>query len=112
MSSVGRALLHLGVAIAALVLTVAAAIPPSRAQEQRPSQVRREWPFEVRSFAPASGPPGTRIEIGGSGFQAGDEVALGERQLPIVALGRRHIVALVPAGAQSGLLTVSRPAAG
>jgi len=69
-------------------------------------------PLDLASFAPRSGPPGTRIEITGNGFQPGDVVALGDLALPILDLGRGHIVVQVPPRARTAPLSITRPQGG
>ena len=101
-----------GLAIAALAVTSLVLSPATGAQEGGALQARGGPPFEVRSFAPHSGPPGTRIEITGSGFRPDDQVELGDAQLPVVDISSRRIVVQVPWRSRSALLTVIRPAAG
>ncbi|MCK5799472.1 MAG: IPT/TIG domain-containing protein [Deltaproteobacteria bacterium] len=65
-------------------------------------------PQKVKSFQPAFGPPGTRVRIFGAHFISGDQVYLGDRALTLRTLAPTQIVAEVPAGVQSGRLSVRR----
>jgi hypothetical protein len=63
----------------------------------------------IQSFAPISGVPGTRVEIRGTGFRAGDEVRIDQQVLRIDQQGAQRIVVVIPAGATTGALVVKRP---
>lgn len=65
-------------------------------------------PPVVRRFAPTAGGPGTRIRVYGASFNPGDAVYLGKRQLAIRKLSDRMIVAELPAGVDSGKISVRR----
>ncbi len=61
-----------------------------------------EWAAPVLDVYPQGGPPGTQIEIVGSKFHRSVQVFLGDQPMPIVELGRRHIIAVVPRFARGG----------
>jgi hypothetical protein len=90
--------------------------PDARAGEELVVRGRRgeaRAPFAlvhaaIAGFTPASGPPGTHLEIAGSGFAAGDEVRLGTQPLTVGSVEERRIVAVVPEGASSGPLSLVR----
>lgn len=60
----------------------------------------------LREFSPSSGPPGAQITLSGSGFE-GWTLKLGDVTLPIVETHADRLVASVPPGARSGLLTLT-----
>jgi len=62
----------------------------------------------ITSFSPASGAAGTRIEVLGSGFAAGDQLLLGNAALATVSLAPNRIIAAIPAGATTGPLVLQR----
>jgi hypothetical protein len=55
-----------------------------------------DWAVPVLDVYPQGGPPGTQIEIVGSKFHRSVQVFLGDQPIPIVELGRRHIIAVIP----------------
>jgi hypothetical protein len=64
----------------------------------------------VGSFAPTSGSEGTEVTISGRGFGTNASVVtvrLGTLQMPIRAISDDRIVAVVPAGAQTGPISVA-----
>ncbi len=66
-----------------------------------------ELPLAVTGFAPASGVPGTRVVIRGSGFHSGVAATVGGAALPIIRVSPTRIVAAIPPGAASGPIAVS-----
>lgn len=62
----------------------------------------------IEGFSPRSGKPGDQVEIRGQGFQHGDQVLLGDRQLTVLHLDASRIVVRVPDGASTGHFTVMR----
>lgn len=65
-------------------------------------------PPRITGFAPAFGPPGTRITVEGEGFLDGDEVYVGGGMLTMRRVTDRRIVAEIPAGVASGPVFVQR----
>jgi hypothetical protein len=65
----------------------------------------------ISSFAPHSGPPGTRVEITGLGLEAGDTLRLGAVALIVLSPGP-PVIAQIPDGAATGELVVERPRTG
>ncbi|RMH40955.1 MAG: hypothetical protein D6689_12235, partial [Deltaproteobacteria bacterium] len=63
----------------------------------------------VRSVSPASGVAGTRVEIRGVGFRPGDQVLMNGRAIAVESLAPTRIVAVIPQGATTDYLVVSRP---
>jgi len=66
-----------------------------------------QLPLAVTGFAPASGVPGTRLVIRGSGFHRGVAVTVGGSALSIVRMSPTRIVAVIPPGAATGPIAVS-----
>jgi len=62
----------------------------------------------IAGVTPASGPPGTRVEIAGAGFAAGDEVRIGTQPLGVLTIEERRIVATIPDGAVTGPIVLVR----
>jgi hypothetical protein len=67
-----------------------------------------ELGLSVSSFAPASGVPGTRVLIRGSGFEPGVRVMLGAVEVPVVRVTPTAITVQLPEGASTGRLAVTR----
>ncbi len=65
-----------------------------------------ELPLEVTGFAPASGVPGTRVVIRGSGFHGGIGVTIGGAALSIIRVSPTRVVAVIPPGAATGPIAV------
>src|SRR5262249_24294687 len=66
----------------------------------------------LESFAPASGPAGTRVKLRGGFFERGDVVTLGGVRLPVIEGSRSRLIVAGPAGAPSDALVVTRPTTG
>jgi hypothetical protein len=64
--------------------------------------------LRVQSFAPSAGPPGTRVVIHGAGFRHDDRVLIGGVEARVESRTATRLVALVPARAQTGKLSVVR----
>ncbi|HWN69328.1 MAG TPA: IPT/TIG domain-containing protein, partial [Haliangium sp.] len=62
----------------------------------------------VEGFSPRTGKAGSEVEIRGQGFQHGDQVLLGDRQLQVLQLDANRIVVRIPASASTDYLTVTR----
>jgi IPT/TIG domain len=62
----------------------------------------------VEGFSPRSGRAGTEVEIHGQGFQHGDRVMMGDRQLTVQHLDASRIVVRIPGNASTDYLTVVR----
>ncbi len=63
----------------------------------------------VNTLTPAGGPPGTVVTIAGSGFTGTTGVSFGALAAPFAIQSDAEIVATVPAGAQTGFVTVTNP---
>ena len=66
-------------------------------------------PPAIRRSRPASGPPGTLVEIVGSGFTEASLVTFGGTRAEFSLGGASAIKARVPGGAASGPVTVTTP---
>ena len=65
-------------------------------------------PAQLVGFAPAAGPPGTRVELTGTGFAAGDRIVFDGQPLPALEQGPARILVEIPAGARSDVFTLTR----
>ncbi|MFH1131563.1 MAG: IPT/TIG domain-containing protein, partial [Pseudomonadota bacterium] len=65
-------------------------------------------PPVVRDFAPNSGSPGTRITFQGMGFESSDQVFIDSALLTVRTVSSTQIVAELPAGVNSGKLSIKR----
>jgi hypothetical protein len=63
----------------------------------------------ILGFQPASGPPGTRVEISGTGFAQGDQILFNGRPLAISELTPARMVVVIPPDGKTDFFTVSRP---
>ncbi len=94
---------------------------PDRARHSQPLSVRGpygevrwagpwglEQPASIARYAPEWGPPGTRVELYGDNYQAGDEVYLAGRKLKVIQLRTRQISVEIPAAARTGKFSVRR----
>ena len=64
----------------------------------------------VASFEPTSGPPGTTVSVGGSGFSGASAVTFGgSAAASFNVLSDSSLTAVVPAGASSGPIAVTTP---
>ncbi len=64
---------------------------------------------QVSSFAPAAGAPGTEVTITGLHFDATSAVRFGGLSTSFTVVSNTSVRTIVPAGAHSGLITVSTP---
>lgn len=64
--------------------------------------------LSLQGFSPSSGKAGTQVELYGQGFQHGDQVFLGGRQLQVTHLSDNRIVVRIPGNASSDHFTVQR----
>jgi hypothetical protein len=62
----------------------------------------------VDGFSPRSGKAGTQVEIHGQGFQHGDRVLMGDRQLAVQHIDGSRIVVRIPGNASTEYFTVVR----
>jgi hypothetical protein len=62
----------------------------------------------VNGFSPRSGKAGSQVEIHGQGFQHGDRVMMGDRQLAVQHLDGSRIVVRIPGNASTDYFTVVR----
>jgi hypothetical protein len=62
----------------------------------------------VEGFSPRSGKAGAQVEILGQGFQHGDQVLMGDRQLAVQHLDAGRIVVRIPGNASTDYFTVVR----
>ncbi len=56
------------------------------------------WAAPQLEVRPPVGPPGTQIEISGVKFHSGVRVFYGDVPMPILEVGRRYVVAVIPPG--------------
>lgn len=70
-----------------------------------------ERPLAATGMAPAEGPPGSRVEIFGTGFLPGDRVCYGDRPVAVLERSATRLVVEVPVGARSAAFTVERDGA-
>ena len=72
----------------------------AEAQRYRPSDYAPPftpaWAAPQLVVIPEVGPPGTEVQISGARFHRGVQVFYGDRPMEIVAIGRRHIIAVIP----------------
>lgn len=69
-------------------------------------------PPAIASFQPVSGPAGTRVTLGGSGFSPGDQVLMGQTPLAVAELTPTRVIVTIPALAASDFFVVARPGTG
>jgi hypothetical protein len=62
----------------------------------------------VDGFSPRSGKAGTQVELHGQGFQHGDQVLMGDRQLAVQHIDGSRIVVRIPGNASTDYFTVVR----
>jgi hypothetical protein len=63
----------------------------------------------INGISPASGPPGTRVTITGSGFTGATSVTLAGRAVGFSVSSDSQIVATIPNGGKSGTFRVTTP---
>lgn len=63
----------------------------------------------ITRVAPAAGPPGSRVELFGRGFERTDTVTMNGRPLPITEWTPGRIRAVIPDGATTDYLSLGRP---
>ena len=63
----------------------------------------------IRDFNPRSGPVGTRVELNGEGFVAGDQIMFNGKPLQVAELGPNRVVVIIPPGASTDEFTIYRP---
>lgn len=87
---------------AAVIATLLGASPADAQRRYRPSDFAEPftpaWAAPQLVVTPDFGPPGTEVQISGSRFHRGVQVFYGDQPMQIVAIGKRHIIAVIPRG--------------
>ncbi len=69
-----------------------------------------EYPAFVSAYSPSWGAVGTRIQLRGKNFMAGDRVTIGGQSCKILQLQENQITIVVPRNAHTGAISVARGA--
>ncbi len=69
---------------------------------------RDEEPLRVGELTPPAGPPGTRVQIAGSGFRQHDLVLFNGRPMPVNEISPHRIEVTIPVGTRTDFVTVKR----
>lgn len=87
---------------AAAIATMLGAGPVEAQRRPRPADFAEPftpaWAAPQLVVTPEFGPPGARVQISGARFHRGVQAFYGDLPMQIVAVGKRHIIAVIPWG--------------